>query len=190
MERLDEQILNLRNEENRKNLSSLQDGTYIKNELVKFHKVEVENKNLTMYIPQDFVTLSPEIAKIKYPSEQRPQWIKTSSNTSVNICVSLLDTPLDERILETEMNGFKNVIKNMNPAVTFIQSTIKQLEDFKIAWFDYKSFAVDNQIYNIMFFASIGNQMLHGVFNCLYDDYTEWKKSAIEMIESIKLKDK
>jgi len=188
MTKLDEQILDLRYEEKKHTLSSLEDGFYIKDELVEFQEVEIEGKNLTIYTPQSFTTMELEVAKIKYPSEQRPQWIKTNTNNSINICVSLIDTPINEQNLEKEMAGYKSLLKNMNPSIEFYQSKIEPLEDFKLAWFDYKSFAIDNQIYNIMFFASVENQMLHGIFNCLYNDREDWQTPAIQMIQSIKIK--
>ncbi|MCL2611354.1 MAG: hypothetical protein FWE02_06730 [Defluviitaleaceae bacterium] len=188
MTKLDEQILDLRYEEKKHTLSSLEDGFYIKGELVEFQEVEIENQNLTIYIPQDFITLPLEIARVKYPAENRPQWIKSKADTSVNICVSLLQAPLDERNLQNEITNFKALIKRLNPSNEFYENEIVELENFKIAWFDYKSFAIDNQMYNMMFFASVQNQMLHGVFNCLYDDFKEWKTPAIQMIKSIKIK--
>jgi len=191
MDNLDEKIIALRNlqkSQNGEQSTQITDGVYINDNFLTFHEVEMLEDKITMLLPEDFTTMREDIAKIKYPSESRPQCIKTSRDTAVNIGMSLFPAPIDENNLDNELNDLKKILKNVNPAFEFYRTDIEDLEDFKLGWFDYKSFAIDQQMYNIMFVASIDGQMLHGFFNCPYSGHDQWMDAALQMIRSIKRK--
>ena len=46
---------------------------------------------LGVMLPESFVTLPAKLARIKYSSQQRPQVIRTSRDTTVNFGMSLTD---------------------------------------------------------------------------------------------------
>jgi len=187
MDNLDEKILNLRKEQQKQEYSNIETGVYINNVLVKFKRTGVLDNKLTVLIPESFVDMPLAAAKIKYPSEQRPQCIKTSPDTSTNIALSLFDFPSSEKYLEQEAGQMQLVLKKTNPAIEFYTLETVELDDFKLAWMDYKSFAVDEQIYNIMFLAAVEGKTLHGVFNCIFRYYEDWNDPALQMIKSIQL---
>jgi hypothetical protein len=186
MDNLDETILNLRNEQQKEGNPNIQSGVYIKGVWTEFVETEILSKKFTLLIPKSFVDMPSAIAKVKYPGEQRPQCIKTSLDTTVNMAVSFFGFPVNEKQIEQEAAQLKMVLKKTNPAMEFYQSNTEELKDFKLAWFDYKSFAIDHQMYNIMFIAAAEGKMLHGVFNCMYEDYKEWFNPAVQMIQSIR----
>jgi len=189
VEHLDETIINLRKEKNKSENTSIETGLYINDILTCFHEVEVLNEFKIM-LPTDFITLSEVQAKIKYPSEQRPQIIKTNEETSVNIGFSLVtvDIPINDTNIKKEAEELRKILKQLNPAMEFYSLEVEQLEDFKLAWFDYKSFALDGKMYNIMFVAGVGeNKMLHGIFNCKSGMHKDWQTAAIGMLKTIKL---
>lgn len=184
MDDLDETILKLKFERKKQENSNIETGVYIKDIFTEFTPVEVLKK-FTVLLPSDFVTMPASIAKIKYPAQQRPQCIKTNLETSTNFAISLFDFKMNEKHLDKEAQSLKQVLKKTNPSMEFYEQGIEQLEDFNVAWFDYKSFAVDTQIYNIMFVGVAEGKMLHGVFNCMFKDIEHWKKPALQMIKSI-----
>ena len=189
MEHLDETIISLRKEQYRAENTSIEKGFYIKDILTTFHEIELLDKFKIM-LPVDFITMDKELAKIKYPSEERPQIIKTNEDTSVNIGFNLL--PSDKRLrrddIEKETTELRRILKKLNSSMEFYNLEIEQLESFNLAWFDYKNSAIDDDLYNIMFIAGISEkEMLHGIFNCSFSDYKDWKTAAIEMLKTIKL---
>jgi hypothetical protein len=123
------------------------------------------------------------------PSELRPQCIKTSPDTATNIGMSILDVPISESNLEKDANDLKLVLKKTNPALQFYNTGLEELKSFKLAWFDFKSFGIDGDMYNIMFIAPVEGKMLHGIFNCAFEEYNDWKSPALQMLKSFKLCD-
>lgn len=57
--------------------STLETGIYIKDELVEFEPRDIPELNINASLPKTFVRMPLSIAKIKYPSETRPQMIFT-----------------------------------------------------------------------------------------------------------------
>lgn len=184
MDYLDEEILKIRREENSKEYKDIKKGVYIKDVFTEFERVEIFEKKVSILLPQSFVTMPEAMAKVKYPSEQRPQVIKTSLDTSVNICFSLLNSPLKEENLEDTLKYLKRAMKNMNPAMSFYDEKTIETENMKLRYFAFKSFGMDYPMFNIMFIAPYKGVMLHGVFNCLYTEREQWEDFAIQMLSS------
>ena len=96
----------------------------------------------------------------------------------------------------------KKVIKTIQPATVFFdekyidmagniadsQGEAEHIVEgrMNISYFDYKSPAIDEQIYNFMFFAPLKETILHGVFNCRYRDADIWKDIFIQVADSVR----
>ena len=80
MDFIDEEIIQMRNK-NRK--ISLEEGVLIKGEFIEFEPVKLFDDKLEIMLPKTFVDMPSDLAKIKYPSESRPQIIKTDSTGGV-----------------------------------------------------------------------------------------------------------
>ncbi len=187
MSYMDEEIIKMRRAEKNETFNDIKEGVYIKDVFTEFERVEIFEKNLNILLPESFVEMPEPMVKVKYPSEQRPQVIKTSLDTSVNIGFSLLNLPLKDEYLEDTTNHFKRVLKNMNPSMSFYVEETIELENFKLRYFTFKSFGMDSPMFNIMFIAPYGGGMLHGIFNCLFSEREQWEDYAMQMLESIEL---
>ncbi|MGL5437596.1 MAG: hypothetical protein ACRDBO_19780 [Lachnospiraceae bacterium] len=55
-----------------------------------------------------------------------------------------------------------------------------------IVWFDYKSFAADERVYNILFLFSVEEQLIIGTFYCIFKNYDKWKPRVLNMLKLIK----
>ena len=51
--------------------------------------------------------------------------------------------------------------------------------------FDFKNFGIDEQMYNLSCFTSLGDGTLHGTFICLDQDSDDWKEIACEVFKTI-----
>ena len=187
---LDEKILELKREKEKiKNNDIIQGGVYIKEDFVEFEEVKLFNDSMSILLPKSFIDLPENMKKIKYPSESRPQIIKTSIDTSTNFCFSLLSMPIKNEQTKDAAKQFKTILKRVNPSYIFFdlkEEKIGEKEEKTISWFDFKSYGVDFPMYNIMYVTPIKNKVMHGVFNCLYKDIEEWKEYAFQVIKSIK----
>jgi len=196
MDNLDEKIIAAKQSTLQKERTL--ETTNLKESSSPFKEVEILDGKLLITLPSNFSDMPQEYAEQKYPSGQRPEHIKSNPDTSVSIGFTLLDLPIPEDALEQEMNYMRTVLKKTNPAMQFYTSNIETLEQFKISWFDFKSYGIDEELYNIMFVGSIPpskqqgtkeSKALHGVFNCRYADYNEWSKIAVQILKSLKLKE-
>ena len=142
-------------------------------------------------LPTTFVTMPQSMVRVKYQSENRPQIIKTSLDTSVNFTFSLVPQEVRPEQLRSLVSQLKAVIQRMNPANTFYDMKEEQTaSQIPICWFDYKGFAIDEQVYYIMFALPWKDkQLIHGTFNCKYSDMNEWKEAARQAILSIEAKE-
>lgn len=90
MDYLDEQILELKRQQKKEKYQGLETGFYIRDELLEFDRVLLEPMDLSIMLPTTFATMPQSMVRVKYQSENRPQIIKTSLDTSVNFTFSLV----------------------------------------------------------------------------------------------------
>lgn len=190
MSYLDEDFLKLKRREKYAKYSTLETGIYIKDELVEFEPRDIPELNINASLPKTFVRMLLSIAKIKYPSETRPQMIFTSLDTTVNFTFSVYpqDVPLDQ--VKRVAEQMKAMLKKVNPANIFYDLQAEVAENRALCWFNYKSYAIDDQIYTIMYLlAAEKGKILHGTFSCRFDSMNEWNRAAIQVIQSVKVMD-
>ncbi len=184
MEYMDKEIIEMRNKNRKK---SLEDGIYIKGEFVEFEDVSLFDNKMTIKLPKTFIDMPMKIASIKYPSNQRPQIIKTDLLGATNFAFNLFDQKVEDNQLSGVASSFKALIKKVNPANIFYEEKTEELEGGElISWFDFKGYAIDTQIYYIYYVARIDGKLLHGIFNCMIEDLKEYKEVAFMVIKSIK----
>ena len=190
MSYLDEDFLKLKRREKYAKYSTLETGIYIKDELVEFEPRDIPELNINASLPKTFVRMPLSIAKIKYPSETRPQMIFTSLDTTVNFTFSVYpqDVPLDQ--VKRVAEQMKAMLKKVSPANIFYDLQAEVAENRALCWFNYKSYAIDDQIYTIMYLlAAEKGKILHGTFSCRFDSMNEWNRAAIQVIQSVKVMD-
>lgn len=183
MDFLDEEIMEFRKSAKKSKYNSLETGMYIKDRLIHFQETHVLGNKVSVMLPEGLADMPQGMAKIKYPSEQRPQVIKTSEDGTVNFTFSLYDTEFNERQIEDALGQFKAVIRKVNPAFIFYDFVVES--DKALGWFDFKSYGLDEQIYNVMYILPVEGKLMHGIFNCLYKDILEWKEAVHQIMMSV-----
>ena len=183
MEFMDEKIIELRNQ-NKK--IKLEDGVYIKGEFIAFESVKLFDNQMEIMLPNTFVDMPKKIAQMKYPSNQRPQIIKTDLLGAINFSFNIFDQSVTKEDLKQVAKTFKNMIKKVHPANVFYEEKTEEFGDTKLSWFDFKGYAIDTQVYYIYYVTSINGKLLHGIFSCTREDMEEYKEIAFLVMRSIK----
>ena len=88
---------------------SLDTGYYILGSLEKFVIEEIFNQSISVYIPSSFIDMPDEIKAIKYPTNFRPEIIKTNLVGDINLSFSFFEDNEDVDI-ETLVKDFKNLL--------------------------------------------------------------------------------
>ncbi|MCY6355720.1 hypothetical protein [Clostridium sp. ZS2-4] len=187
--RADEKILDFLNEaEKREAKKDICSGPVkIGERYYEFEEKEFLNEKLKIYIPKDFDDMPLEERKFKYPSENRPEIIKSNEDGSITITLNIIDSPLDEERVEELKDGMKMIIRKTNPSNVFYEDGILEVDSKNIGFFEFKSSAIDDFLYNLMFFFEFEEKTLMGTFSCPYKKYDEWRDIAFQVINTVRV---
>ncbi|UZP04977.1 hypothetical protein JW813_08190 [Clostridium botulinum] len=188
-ERVDEKILDFINAAEEKELrKDITNGSVkIGERYYEFDESEFFEEKVKIYIPKDFDDMSLAARKLKYPSESRPEIIKC--NAKGNICITLkkINSPLEEENVGKLKDGMKVIIRKTNPANVFYEDGVLEVDCKNIGFFEFKSYAIDDSLYNIMFFLEFEGKTLMGTFSCIYNECKEWREIAFQVIKTIRI---
>lgn len=152
-----------------------------------FREREVIKGKLWIWMPDEFGPLSKDLARLKYPNENRPDVIYTNKETTVNVTFSHKREKLKEGEEEEIRNYMKEIVKRVQTSSEMIEEgTVKTEEGCLLAWFDFVTPAIDTDIYNLMFFSSLGGRLLIGSCNCLDADREDWKVFFMQMLGTVR----
>lgn len=182
----DEKLIKAMNAYKKGTYGSLEEGFFIREELVEFRKEQIFDGKMQMMLPSSFTDMPMELAKLKYPMEQRPQVIKTNEATDINFTFSLVNQPLANDQVKQLRDSLKGVLKTVRPDMRFTEEGMEEIEERSIGWFELTYSGIDTKIYNIMYFTPIAGKMMHGIFNCPVREAVNWKQVVFEMMHTIK----
>ena len=180
-EYLDETLIELRRLRQKEN----SDEIYVKGELVEFEINKLFDNKMEINLPKEFIDMPIDLAKIKYPTDNRPQVIKTDLLGRTNFAFNLFEQPALPSEINDIARSFLAVIKKANPATILYEKGNEILGESRISWFDFKGYAVDFQMYYLYYFTVIDGNLLHGLFNCKMDDMEEYKDVVFVAMRSI-----
>ena len=140
-----------------------------------------------MMLPTNFVPMSQEIAKIKYPSEHRPETIFTDETGTINLMFQYMEGDVTDTTIETFRNQVFGLMKRVNPGIKEREIGMMDVAGKQIAYVEFSNTTMDGKLYNIMFYLAIKGQPLMGSFNCQTKEMKYWKPVAFEMIRSIEV---
>ena len=151
-----------------------------------FSPREFFDGRLSVWIPESFKFLPKELAKLKYPMEQRPPVILTNEDTTVNIALSLFDAPFSAEMVEQATNTYKAMMHQMNPSYAFIDTKFLPMEKNRLGYYDFLSRGFDASLYQLFAFTCIDKKMLHFIFNAPAKVMNDWKGLALQILQSIR----
>lgn len=183
---MDEEIIKQGNYYKKFAYGNLEEGMNIEGKFYEFSRQELPlEEKISIQLPISFIDMSKDIARIKYPSESRPDIIKMNTESDINFTFRLIDLPNKEKTVEEMIDYFYQIVRQIQPANVFYEKEILPIMDSKLGWFDFKSHGIDCKLYNLMYFIQIGEKALHGIFNCRYSQAQSWKPVALMVLSSL-----
>lgn len=155
-------------------------------QVLEFREREIIKKMLWMWLPDGFGPLSGEMARLKYPNENRPDIIYTNPGTTINVTFSHKTDRLEEGQEEEIRDYMGEIVQRLHPSSEIIEKNTAEAENCRLAWFDFVTPAIDTDIYNIMFFTSLQGRLLMGGCNCLDEDKDVWKELFVQMLGTVR----
>lgn len=178
----DEEILKKRERDKKQAYTSLEDGIYMDGQIVYFERREMFD-TFSVLLPKLWKQMPKEYARIKYPSEFRPQVIVTTADLSVNMGFTQFPSKVH--------SGTAVQIAERAMAAIHRANSDHQIYPYEIltgkegCWFSFRSHALDSDLYNMMLFAHLRKNILQASFNCPYADRTKWEKTVVKIWESV-----
>ncbi|MHC1748108.1 MAG: hypothetical protein AB9856_06945 [Cellulosilyticaceae bacterium] len=163
--------------------------------VVKYQQLMVEERvlldgEISMCIPKDFEMMEEDLAEMKYPGEDKPDYIYTNEDTTVNLTFSIDD---DGEISDEEVVEVRDILakemKRIYPATTIEDMETIEANHKSISYFAFEVPLIDGNVYNFMFFMEVNDALLLGNFNCSVYEKKEWKIILKQMLTTLKVVD-
>ena len=184
---IDEKIIPMKLETDNSISMSLEDGHYISGKLETFTKALYFNDSVSIYTPSSFIDMPDEIKEMKYPTNFRPEIIKTNLAGDINLSLSLLEEGKDADI-ETLQSDLRSLLSKAHKGIKFLEAKKLNKEGFvEINCFDFILSGIDEKIYHMMGMGKTDRQIIQVIFNCREPDANAWKKAVIDIFENIEL---
>lgn len=168
---------------------SIYSGVRICGKWVYFERRIIEENMISMMIPKDFIPMTKEAMKIKYPSEHRPGIILTDETGTVNILFQYMEGESDSSNIVNLRNQVFGLMKYANPGIREREVGEIDASGQHIAYVEFTNNALGGKLYNLMFYISVKGRPLMGSFNCTTKDMKYWQPVAMEMMQSIKVEE-
>lgn len=180
----DKEIAENRYRERRKKYTNVDTGIYDGDEFLEFTEVRIFGK-MGVVLPVLFQDLSPGEAKKKYPSEERPQIIKSSGDGSVNFSFNFLRQKMEEDELEAAISDFVRTMKRLYPTNICLGMEKKKGVHLPYAAVDFTSTAINENLYNMVAIYPIEESLFMMLFNCPFEKRTEWSGCLPQIKERV-----
>lgn len=132
-------------------------------------------------MPKEFKIADTETISNIFWSERGPSKLFINAKKNVGITFQLLEIDTEEYGITESRVEIKRVLENIDGRIVLYDEGIKN----NVLWFDYKSFAENIIVYNIIFLFEIEHGIVMGTFFCPFVDYDKWKSVILEMLGTI-----
>jgi len=154
---------------------------------IRFVYRELFEGQVRMLLPDNFEKMTEGEIQSRYLSKDRPHVLLAGESLSENIGLNLL--PRNGRDLRETMHAMREaILRNFPESVVYESGEIKA-RTLESHWFEYKSFTLDEEAYNLQFLFGTKQLLLLGVFNCGMRYFDEWKSFIQKALEYTELFD-
>ena len=163
--------------------------TYINGKRYHFIEQEVPVARIIINLPREFKDMPDNLAKLKYPSEERPQQIKTSHDLTINFAFKLLQVEVPEQELIHSMDTMLDAMKRVYPQNTYLETGVNSFRTDRnrtYCWFEYYGPTLDIEAYSFNATMLLYGKPLYVLFNCPKEEYEKWHPIVFEAIETIR----
>ena len=184
-------VLSMRQQKEEAEASSLEEGVYVNHKQRAFSRISLWEGRASICLPVGYSIMAASVLRLKYPSEYRPQIIYTMEDNKTDFTFNWFPREMKESESMVAARQFKEILRRTNPALLFYDMQEKKIpvardRQASLSWFDYKSYALDGQVYNILYVMPLDKGMLQGTMNCDFSQREDWKRAAMLVMQSIR----
>lgn len=152
---------------------------------IKFVRASIVEDMITTVLPKNFIVMSDDIRRIKYPVNA-PRYIYTTPDTTVNLNFNVLGPMREDQVFEFGRQMVL-ILRNSRPDAVFGE-TRQFTKNGNVFFVDFITAGLDQPVYNAMFFFSIDGRQGIGSWNCLGKDRWFWKPVFEHAIKTMQTK--
>ena len=182
----DEEILKKREERKREQYATLEKGIYMDGKIVRFQRQTIGkgiSQSISLFLPEIMEEMPEDYARVKYPSQFRPQVIMTTLDLCINMGFTFYPKKLWDGDGKKGIQGVQAALQRVYPTFRFYPC--EELKEEKGWFFSYRSHALDKDLYNMSMIMPIKEGILHGIFNCPLDEEEKWRRIMVMIWNTI-----
>ncbi len=134
-------------------------------------------------VPGVFVKNRKEDTAHKYLYECRPEILYQEMAGKCDFLFQTVDRQSGK--LEECLEAAKRALRCNDEKIIWYGSGEADAGTGRAGWFEFKSFAESEEIYNMIFMAETETQRVYGAFHCIFEEYDKWKPIVIRMLENM-----
>ncbi|MBD5462382.1 MAG: hypothetical protein HDR24_04890 [Lachnospiraceae bacterium] len=139
----------------------------------------------SLRVPEEFERADAKRASCLFWSEKRPPVILTTSKGREGLTFQFFNGEVEGESLLECSKMIKQLIEQLDGRCVFYSAG----EESETVWFDYKSFAENECVYNLVFLFQTSTRKVLGTFFCLFEEYDKWKPQVLKLLKTIKTKE-
>ena len=86
-----------------------------------------------------------------------------------------------------QMKKMHNNMKKVWKQHVFYDMGHVAAEEILVAWMDFRSFCIDESIYNLLFMFQVKGQIVIGNFQCSFQEFDIWKPAILKLLTTIRV---
>ncbi len=140
---------------------------------------------IEMLVPASFAPMSEEMAKLKYPTANRPSEILTNDAGSVNLSFTYSKQVVAPNQLGEMHQSMDRLFRTIHKTAEWHNSGLKTINNRQWFEMDLTIQLPDTQVRNMMYGTSSGRRAAFVAFNVTVEEESQWAEAAKVMIASL-----
>ena len=172
-----------------KHENNISDGfIIIDGEEIPFKRRYLLDKKISAVMPETFTIMSKEDAEFKYPSVNRPAFIYTNEQTTVNFSLTHKNDAVSNEAIPGTKDAVQQIVMRMYPSASVFESETIEVSGKNISYYDFVTPAIDLDLYTLTFMFSLEGRVVLGGCNCPAGEMDDWKPIFLQMLGSLEVK--
>lgn len=136
-------------------------------------------------VPEGFKEMDQAMIQTKYPAENRPNFVLTNDDGTINIAINHTQSRVAPSQLRQLHQQLDTSIRQAQPQAQWMFSGFFHHHGREWTHLEFVSQAVDTKIHNMMLATSADNRMLAVSFNATDELSAEWLPIGREVVNSV-----
>jgi len=151
---------------------------------------EFSSVGISIYLPEFLKNLSEEDLGRAFPTSEQPVVVRACAEHKVSFMLNTVDIGLpdgkDEETAILELFSVQEkAVSRLTPGYQEYSTRSKNMDGHTIICLEYRSHALEDDVYNIFFLFVHEGKMIYGTFSCLLEDAAEMNLVFLACLDTL-----